>query len=226
MRAAYRALSGVTVTPEMTDAVRRFHLEEYSPAVAKRLSVAPAEGWSLPTSPEEWYLHYHYLVQAPRPYGPSRVLESSTDTSTVRRRAEGGAAEAGAVPEAVRVRQRPPRRRRDPGGLLQLRGLDDRRHEPGQGTVRVEQRRCARPRPQPVERDRRLPRGRLRAVPADARRPDGVHRLARVRRPARDRGHAAAVPDRRRSRTRCPAGASGKRRGSARPARHTCSGRT
>ena len=66
----------------MTDAVRRFHLEEYSPAVAKRLSVAPAAGWSLPTSPEEWYLHYHYLVRAPRPYGPSRVLESSTDTST------------------------------------------------------------------------------------------------------------------------------------------------
>ena len=82
MRAAYRALAGATVTPEMTDAVRRFHLEEYSPAVAKRLSVAPVAGWSLPTSTEEWYLHYHYLVRAPRPYGPSRVLESSTDTST------------------------------------------------------------------------------------------------------------------------------------------------
>ena len=52
MRAAYRALAGVTVTPEMTDAVRRFHIEEYSPAVAKRLSVAPVAGWSLPTSPK------------------------------------------------------------------------------------------------------------------------------------------------------------------------------
>ena len=86
MRAAYRGLAGVAVTPEMTDAVRRFHLEEYSPAVAKQLSVAPAEGWSLPTSPEEWYLHYHYLVQAPRPYGASRPLESGTDTSPMARR--------------------------------------------------------------------------------------------------------------------------------------------
>ena len=81
LTAAYRDLRADAVTPEMTAAVRRFHLEEFSPAVAKRLAVAPAEGWSLPTSPREWYLHYHYLVNAPKPYGQSRLLSSSTDTS-------------------------------------------------------------------------------------------------------------------------------------------------
>ena len=81
MRAAFGDLARVTVTPEMTEAVKRFHQDEYSAEVAKRLAVSPAEGWSLPTSPAEWYLHYHYLVQAPKPYGQPRVLEARADTS-------------------------------------------------------------------------------------------------------------------------------------------------
>jgi class 3 adenylate cyclase len=78
---AHRDLERVAVTPKMTEDVTRFHLQEYGPAVAKQLAVTPAEGSSLPTSPAEWYLHYHYVVQAPKPYGLSRPLASATDTS-------------------------------------------------------------------------------------------------------------------------------------------------
>jgi class 3 adenylate cyclase len=81
LRAAHRTLEHVAVTPKMTEDVTRFHLEEFEPAVAKNLSITPSEGSSLPTSPAEWYLHYHYLVQAPKPYGPSRLPASATDTS-------------------------------------------------------------------------------------------------------------------------------------------------
>jgi class 3 adenylate cyclase len=81
LRAAHRDLQRVEVTPQMTEAVRRFHLEDYDPAVAKNLALTPAEGWSLPTSPSEWYLHYHYLTQAPKPYGVSRPLAAPTDSS-------------------------------------------------------------------------------------------------------------------------------------------------
>ena len=81
LRGAHRELAGAAVTPEMTEAVTRFHVEEYDPAVAKNLAITPAEHWSLPTSPTEWYLQYHYLVKAPKPYGVSRPLASPTDTS-------------------------------------------------------------------------------------------------------------------------------------------------
>ncbi len=81
MRAAHRDLQRVEVTPKMTEDVTRFHTQEYGPAVAGRLALTPAEGSSLPTSPAEWYLHYHYIVQAPKPYGVSRPLASDTDTS-------------------------------------------------------------------------------------------------------------------------------------------------
>jgi class 3 adenylate cyclase len=81
LRAAHRDLQRVEVTPQMTEAVRRFHLEDYDPAVARNLALTPAEGWSMPTSPSEWYLHYHYLTQAPKPYGVSRPLAAPTDTS-------------------------------------------------------------------------------------------------------------------------------------------------
>jgi hypothetical protein len=50
-RAAYHDLAGATVTPEMTEAVKRFYAEEFEPAVAKHLAVVPAEGASLPTTP-------------------------------------------------------------------------------------------------------------------------------------------------------------------------------
>ena len=81
LRGAHRELAGAAVTPQMTEAVTRFHVEEYAPAVAKHLAITPAPTSSLPTSPAEWYLHYHYLVQAPKPYGASRMLASPTDTS-------------------------------------------------------------------------------------------------------------------------------------------------
>ena len=81
MRAAHRDLQTSVVTPQMTEAVKRFHREEYDPAVAKNLDVTPASEWSLPTNHAEWYLHYHYLVQAPKPYGQRRLLASPTDTS-------------------------------------------------------------------------------------------------------------------------------------------------
>src|SRR4029453_10450885 len=81
MRAAHRDLQTAVVTAQMTEAVKRFHLEEYDPAVARNLAVTPAPEWSLPTNHAEWYLHYHYLVQAPKPYGERRILASPTDTS-------------------------------------------------------------------------------------------------------------------------------------------------
>ena len=81
LRAAHRDLERVAVTPTMKEDVTRFHLQEDGPAVAKNLSLTPAEGSSLPTSPAERYLHYHYVVQAPKPYGVSRPLASATDTS-------------------------------------------------------------------------------------------------------------------------------------------------
>jgi class 3 adenylate cyclase len=81
MRSAHRDLQAAVVTPQMTEAVKRFHLEEYDPAVGRNLAITPAPGWSLPTNKGEWYLHYHYLVQAPKPYGQRRMLASSTDTS-------------------------------------------------------------------------------------------------------------------------------------------------
>ena len=158
-----------------------------------------------------------------RPVAPPRVQHRH---EYLWHRAEGGAAEAGAVLGTVRVPQRHPRRPRDPGGLLQLRGLHDCRHQPRQGALRDEQRRGARTRPQPVESDRRLPRGRFRPVPAEARRPDGLHRLARVRRPPHGRRHAAAVPDRAdrgRAVRRAPVGSRGARqdrRGVPARARH------
>ncbi len=81
MRSAHRDLVGAVVTPQMTEAVKRFHLEEYATAVAKNLAITPAAEWSLPMNQAEWYLHYHYVVQAPKPYGERRILASSTDTS-------------------------------------------------------------------------------------------------------------------------------------------------
>ncbi len=81
MRAAHRDLQAAVVTPQMTEAVKRFHLEEDDPAVARNLAVTPAPGWSLPTNHAEWYLHYHYVVQAPKPYGQRRMLASRADTS-------------------------------------------------------------------------------------------------------------------------------------------------
>ena len=196
MRAAYRDLRADAVTPEMTEAVRRFHLDEFSPAVAKRLAVAPAEGWSLPTSPREWYLHYHYLATAPKPYAQSRLLSSSTDTSAYARALAQTQAAAGPAHGPARVRQRPPRRSRHAGSLLQLPGVDDHRHEPRQWPVRLEQRRRPGARPEHVEGRRRLPRRRLRGIPAAAGRPARVHRHAGVRRPADRRRHAAPVPAR------------------------------
>jgi class 3 adenylate cyclase len=78
---AYRQLDGVTVTPDMQDAVRRFYQEEFEPALAKHTRTQPIPGTYLPTTPRGWYLHYHYLVNGGRPYGEDRGLVSPSDRS-------------------------------------------------------------------------------------------------------------------------------------------------
>ena len=77
----YRELSREPVTPSMKDAVRAFYTSEFEPALAARTRLAPATGAFLPTTEAGWYLHYHYLVNGTRPYGPRRGLESTTDQS-------------------------------------------------------------------------------------------------------------------------------------------------
>ena len=81
LRAAYRDLARETVTPEMQAEVRRFYREEFGPALAKRLALAPPEDSLLPTTSTGWYLHYHYVATGPKPYGDKRVNLSSTDKS-------------------------------------------------------------------------------------------------------------------------------------------------
>jgi class 3 adenylate cyclase len=78
---AYRQLAGEPVTPEMQAEVRRFYDEEFKPALAKRSSIAPPENSLLPTTHTGWYLHYHYLATAPKPYGQKRINLSATDKS-------------------------------------------------------------------------------------------------------------------------------------------------
>jgi class 3 adenylate cyclase len=78
---AYRELATVKVTPEMKAAVREFYAKEFEPALAARTKLAPQAGALVPTTEAGWYLHYHYLVNGGRPYGPRRRLTSTTDTS-------------------------------------------------------------------------------------------------------------------------------------------------
>ncbi len=78
---SYRQLSREPVTPAMKDAVRAFYATEFEPALAARTRLAPASGAFLPTTDAGWFVHYHYLVNAARPYGQRRRLESTTDRS-------------------------------------------------------------------------------------------------------------------------------------------------
>jgi class 3 adenylate cyclase len=78
---AYRQLAREPVTPEMQAEVRRFYDEEFKPALAKHSSIAAAENSLLPTTSTGWYLHYHYLATAQKPYGQKRINRSATDKS-------------------------------------------------------------------------------------------------------------------------------------------------
>jgi class 3 adenylate cyclase len=77
----YRQLARETVSAEMQDQVKRFYREEFEPALTGHSAIDPAEGSLLPTTSTGWYLHYHYLATGPKPYGPKRVSQSTTDKS-------------------------------------------------------------------------------------------------------------------------------------------------
>jgi class 3 adenylate cyclase len=79
--AAYRKLAAEPVTPAMQAEVKRFYTEEFAPALTKNLAVDQPANNLLPTTSTGWYLHYHYLVKGPRPYGPKRLAGSTTDKS-------------------------------------------------------------------------------------------------------------------------------------------------
>ena len=79
--AAYRQLDKMPTTPAMQEAVRQFYATEFEPELARHTSGTPAAGSFLPTTPAGWYLHYHYIATGARPYGPRRLLASTTDTS-------------------------------------------------------------------------------------------------------------------------------------------------
>lgn len=81
MLAVYRQLDTVPSTPAMQEAVRQFYTSEFEPALATHTAVTPTAGSFLPTTPAGWYLHYHYIATGPKPYGPRRLLSSTTDTS-------------------------------------------------------------------------------------------------------------------------------------------------
>ena len=79
--AAYRKLAAEPVTPAMRTEVKRFYSEEFEPALREHSAIDPPEDSLLPTTSTGWYLHYHYVATAPKPYGPKRVLASTTDKS-------------------------------------------------------------------------------------------------------------------------------------------------
>ncbi len=81
MLAAYRQLDKLPVTPAMQETVREFYASEFEPALAGNMAGTPVAGAFLPTTPAGWYLHYHYFAMGERPYGPRRLLSSTTDSS-------------------------------------------------------------------------------------------------------------------------------------------------
>ncbi|MCM3900545.1 MAG: adenylate/guanylate cyclase domain-containing protein [Pyrinomonadaceae bacterium] len=79
--AAYRQLDREPFTPEMEAEVRRFYEEEFEPELRERSAIEPPNDSLLPTTKTGWYLHYHYLVKGPKPYGLENTNRSSTDKS-------------------------------------------------------------------------------------------------------------------------------------------------
>jgi class 3 adenylate cyclase len=79
--AAYRQLAREPVTPEMQAEVRRFYREEFEPVLREHSAIDPPKDSLLPTTSTGWYLHYHYLVKGPKPYGSKNTNRSATDKS-------------------------------------------------------------------------------------------------------------------------------------------------
>jgi hypothetical protein len=61
--------------------VERFYKEEFEPALMKKSSLSAPEGSLLPSSNAGLYLHYHYMANAPKPYGMKRLNQSAADHS-------------------------------------------------------------------------------------------------------------------------------------------------
>src|SRR6266498_1215224 len=78
---AYKQLGPEQVTPAMQAEVKRFYSEEFEPALTEHSAIDPPEESLLPTTSTGWYLHYHYVATGPKPYGPKRLLGSTTDKS-------------------------------------------------------------------------------------------------------------------------------------------------
>lgn len=79
--AAYRQIDHERVTPELQAEVRRFYQEEFEPALNQNSAINPPEDSLLPTTTTAWYLHYHYLVNGPKPYNVSNLTASHSDKS-------------------------------------------------------------------------------------------------------------------------------------------------
>ena len=196
LRAAYRDLARETVTPEMQAEVRRFYREEFGPALAKRLALAPPEDSLLPTTSTGWYLHYHYIATGPKPYGDKHVNLSSTDKSAY------GQAVARLLPELKADIDRLEQQNLlfvDPETLDVFFSLEQSSilgTNLLNGPVRIEQLvRTGAEAAQLAERRRLQGRG-LRSVSSGAREPEGVRRHTHLRWSAHECDHDSAPADR------------------------------
>ena len=79
---AYRQLEREPITPEMQAEVRAFYEQKFEPALRENSAIDPPKDSLLPTTLTGWYLHYHYLVKGPQPYGPQNTNRSATDKSS------------------------------------------------------------------------------------------------------------------------------------------------
>jgi class 3 adenylate cyclase len=81
LRAAYRQLDRETITPAMKADIEHFYNDEFASALMSHSSLVALEGSLLPSSTAGLYVDYHYMVNAPKPYGPRRLNQSATDHS-------------------------------------------------------------------------------------------------------------------------------------------------
>lgn len=80
--AAYRQLDHERIPPEVQAQVRSFYRDEFEPALNQHSAIDPPEDSLIPTTTTGLYLHYHYLVNGPKPYKVSNITASSTDRSS------------------------------------------------------------------------------------------------------------------------------------------------
>lgn len=78
---AYRQIDRERVTPELQAQVRNFYRNEFEPALNQHSAIEPPEDSLLPTTTTAWYLHYHYVVNGPKPYSAANITASATDKS-------------------------------------------------------------------------------------------------------------------------------------------------